>query len=117
MSGNFAKETYDVIVIGGGQAGLSMGFYLRRANFSYLILDAQETPGGAWLKAWDSLKLFSPAQWSALPGWLFPGKPERYPSRDEVISYFEQYEARYNLPVVRPVKVSSVKKSKENFTI
>lgn len=117
MSGNFAKETYDVIVIGGGQAGLSTGFYLRRTNLSYLILDAQETPGGAWLKAWDSLKLFSPAQWSSLPGWLFPGKPERYPSRNEVISYFEQYEARYNLPLVRSVKVSSVRKTGENFTI
>ena len=61
---------FDVIVIGGGQAGLSVGYYLRRTGLSYVILDGQPEPGGAWLHGWDSLQLFSPAQWSSLPGWL-----------------------------------------------
>jgi putative flavoprotein involved in K+ transport len=100
----------DVVVIGGGQAGLAAGFYLRRAGLSYVILDAQERPGGAWLRGWDSLRLFSPAQWSSLPGWLFPGAPGRYPTRDEVVSYLEQYERRYELPVRRPVRVSAVRR-------
>lgn len=103
-----ASNAYDVIVIGGGQAGLSLGFYLRRSGLRYVILDSQTKPGGAWLHGWDSLKLFSPAQWSSLPGWLFPGNPGRYPTRDEVISYLEQYEERYQLPIKRPVLVTSV---------
>lgn len=108
---------YDVVVIGGGQAGLSLGFYLRRSGLHYIILDSQEKAGGAWLRGWNSLKLFSPAQWSSLPGWLFPGKPDRYPDRDEVISYLQQYEDRYNLPIKRPVKVKEVKSQGENLII
>jgi cation diffusion facilitator CzcD-associated flavoprotein CzcO len=101
---------YDVVVIGGGQAGLSLGFYLRRTGLSYVILDAQPEPGGAWTKAWQSLTLFSPAQWSSLPGWLMPGGgTNKYPSQDEVISYLRQYEERYNLPIKRPVQVTAVK--------
>jgi hypothetical protein len=59
----------DVLVIGGGQAGLAAGYFLRRTDLSFAILDAAEAPGGAWRHAWDSLTLFSPAQWSSLPGW------------------------------------------------
>lgn len=107
----------DVVVIGGGQAGLAAGFYLRRTGLSYVILDAQERPGGAWLHGWDSLRLFSPAQWSSLPGWLFPGAPGRYPTRDEVISYLEQYERRYELPVRRPVRVSAVRREDDSLAV
>lgn len=106
------KDEYDVVVIGGGQAGLSLGFYLRRSGLSYVILDAQEKAGGG-LHGWNSLKLFSPAQWSSLPGWMFPGRHDRYPTRDEVISYLEQYEDRYKLPIVRHVKVSAVRRKNE----
>lgn len=112
-----ANTNYDVVVIGGGQAGLSVGYYLRRTNLSYVILDGQEQPGGAWLQGWDSLQLFSPAQWSSLPGWLFPGKPNRYPTRDEVVSYLTQYEERYKLPVLRPVSVKTVHRGGDGFTI
>lgn len=97
-------------VVGGGQAGLAVGYYLRRAELSYLILDGQDRPGGAWLHAWESLKLFSPAQWSSLPGWMFPGAPSRYPTRDEVLSYLGEYEKRYGLSVERPVKASAVRR-------
>lgn len=110
-------KSYDVVVIGGGQAGLSLGYYLRRSGLSYVILDDQSRAGGAWLNGWESLKLFSPAQWSSLPGWLFPGNPSRYPTRDEVVSYLEQYEERYKLPVERPVSVTSVKSSDEFLEI
>lgn len=94
-----------------------MGYYLRRTSLTYLILDAQERAGGAWLHAWDSLRLFSPAQWSSLPGWMFPGPPTRYPTRDEVISYLEQYERRYNLPVERPVRVSAVRREGDGLLV
>ena len=112
------ENKYDVVVIGGGQAGLSVGFYLRRANLSYVILDAQAEPGGAWQKAWKSLRLFSPAQWSSLPGWLMPGGgTDKYPTRDEVLSYLRQYEERYKLPVMRPVTVNAVRRSAENLIV
>lgn len=111
------ENEYDVAVIGGGQAALGVGFFMRRTDLSYVILDAQERAGGAWLGAWDSLRLFSPAQWSSLPGWLFPGRPGRYPTRDEVIDYLARYEERYKLPVVRPVKVSAVKKAERRLVL
>ena len=84
----------DVAVIGGGQAALALGFYLRRTGLSYLILDDQDAPGGAWRRAWDSLRLFSPAQWSSLPGFQLPRGTNEYPSRDEVVSYLAEYERR-----------------------
>lgn len=111
------RPAYDVVVIGGGQAALSVGFYLRRTGLDYVLLDAQARPGGAWLKAWDSLRLFSPAQWSSLPGWLFPGRPDRYPTRDEVIDYLARYEARYRLPALRPVTVEAVRRDGELFRL
>lgn len=111
------NTVHDVVVIGGGQAGISVGYYIRRTGLNYIILDGQSGPGGTWLRGWDSLQLFSPAQWSSLPGWLFPGKHDRYPTRDEVISYLTQYEERYQLPVVRPVQVKSVSRSGEEFDI
>ena len=100
----------DVIVIGGGQAGLATAWYLRRAGLSHVVLDAEEKPGGAWRHAWDSLRLFSPGSWSSLPGWPMPARPGvDYPTRDDVIEYFTAYEQRYQLPVERPVKVVAVK--------
>ncbi len=102
-------ETHDIIVIGGGQAGLSLGYYLRRAGADYLILDAEDGPGGAWRHGWESLRLFSPAGYSSLPGWLMPPPDHAgYPTRDDVLDYLTRYEARYDLPIRRPVRVRTV---------
>lgn len=98
----------DVVVIGGGQAGLATSYFLRRAAIDYVVLDDQSAPGGAWRHTWDSLHLFSPAQWSSLPGWLMPASQDDYPSRNEVIEYLTKYEERYRFPVLRPVHVQSV---------
>lgn len=98
----------DVVVIGGGQAGLATAYFLRRAGLDYIVLDDQSAPGGAWRHTWDSLHLFSPAQWSSLPGWQMPVSNGTYPSRDEVIAYLARYEDRYHIPVRRPVHVKSV---------
>lgn len=96
-------------VIGGGQAGLAVGYHLRRSGLSFGILDSEEGPGGAWRHGWDSLRAFSPAQWSSLPGWLMPGGTDHYPTRDEVLEYFRRYEERYELPIRRPVRVGAVR--------
>ncbi|WP_405275218.1 ArsO family NAD(P)H-dependent flavin-containing monooxygenase [Gaopeijia maritima] len=117
----------DVVVIGGGQAGLALGYHLRRAqrdtDFTYTLLDDQPGPGGAWRHGWDSLRLFSPAEWSSLPGWPLPraqagrhpdgGAPE-YPTRDDVLSYLSAFEARYELPVERPVAVTAVREGADD---
>ncbi len=98
----------DVIVIGGGQAGLAVGYHLRRTGLSWTILDAQPAPGGAWRHTWSSLRLFSPARFSSLPGRIMEGGPDHYPGRDEVLAYLAAYEAHYGFPVERPVQVQAV---------
>ncbi len=110
-------DTCDVVVIGGGQAGLCAAYFLRRAKISYVVLDAEEAPGGAWRHAWDSLRLFSPAGWSSIAGWPMPQKSEPYPSRDDVVEYLSQYEQRYGIPVERPVFVERVERSDQGFNV
>ncbi|AYB33972.1 ArsO family NAD(P)H-dependent flavin-containing monooxygenase [Chryseolinea soli] len=110
-------NTFDVVVIGGGQSGLAMGYYLRRTGLSYVILDNQKQPGGAWPHTWRSLRLFSPAQWSALPGMLLTGGGSEYPARNAVVEYLANYESKYNLQVRRPVSVTDVSKEGEVFKI
>ncbi|WP_019854389.1 ArsO family NAD(P)H-dependent flavin-containing monooxygenase [Actinopolyspora mortivallis] len=101
----------DVVVIGGGQAGLAAGYFLRRAGWDFVILDAQSEPGGAWRHMWPSLRLFSPAEHSPLPGWPMPRQPGLdYPTRAHVVDYLTRYERRYALPVHRPVHVEGVRR-------
>ncbi len=98
----------DIAIIGGGQAALSVAYYLRRSDYSFVMLDAEEAPGGAWQHGWNSLRLFSPSTWSSLSGWQMPPTQEAYPSRDQVIQYLASYESRYAFPVERPVLVTAV---------
>jgi len=106
---NRTTHDIDVAVIGGGQAALALGFYLRRSGLEYVILDDQASGGGSWRRGWKSLRAFSPAQWSSLPGWLLPHAGDNdYPSRDEVVTYLTQYESRYALNVVRGQRVITV---------
>ncbi|MFF4836621.1 ArsO family NAD(P)H-dependent flavin-containing monooxygenase [Streptomyces sp. NPDC001315] len=102
-------RTSQVVVIGGGQAGLAAGYHLRRLGLDFAILDAQTTPGGAWQHAWDSLHLFSPAAYSSLPGRLMPAQTgQTYPDAEHVVEYLTDYEKRYELPVERSVRVIGV---------
>jgi len=110
-------STKDVIVIGGGQSALAVSYYLRKTNLDYVILDQQAQAGGSWPHYWESLRLFSPAQWSSLPGVLMPGGSDYYPSRDDTIRYLEAYEARYQLPIERPVTVEEVQQEENEFVL
>lgn len=111
------QSTKDVIVIGGGQSALAVGYYLRKTALDYLILDQQEQAGGSWPHYWESLRLFSPAQWSSLPGVLMPGGADYYPGRDDTVRYLQQYEARYHLPIERPVTVQQVRREDDRFVL
>lgn len=103
----------DLVVVGGGQSGLAVSWYARRAGLDHVVLDASDGPGGAWPRTWDALRLFSPADHSSLPGWPMPvpaGGREAYPGRDHVVDYLSAYEERYDLPVRRPVRVTGLRR-------
>lgn len=108
---------HDVIIIGAGQAGLSVAYFLRRSNLSVLILDAEDAGGGAWRHGWDSLRLFSPASWSSIAGWPMPASGDQYPSRDHVIDYLRKYETRYEFKIERPVLVTGVEQMEQGFQV
>ncbi|MDZ5602915.1 ArsO family NAD(P)H-dependent flavin-containing monooxygenase [Pseudomonas sp. RP23018S] len=100
----------DVVVIGGGQSALTVAYFLKRSGLSFVLLDGEAAPGGAWQHGWDSLRLFSPSGWSSIAGWQMPAVSEETPSRDDVIAYLTQYERRYDFPIVRSTQVSHVEK-------
>ncbi|MFZ2315642.1 MAG: ArsO family NAD(P)H-dependent flavin-containing monooxygenase [Gammaproteobacteria bacterium] len=106
-----------VVIIGGGQAGLAVGYFLRRTDIGFVILDNQAEPGGAWLHAWRSLQLFSPSEYSSLPGWGFPKTKKSYPDREEVIEYLRAYEKRYEFPIKRSVSAQSVTRRNSGLLI
>ncbi|MEK8210379.1 NAD(P)/FAD-dependent oxidoreductase [Paenibacillus sp. FSL L8-0696] len=101
-------EILDTIVIGGGQAGLASGYHLQKAGLSFMILEASDQPTGSWPRYYDSLKLFSPARYSTLPGYPFPKDSNEYPLRDEVISYLRHYAEKFKLPQKTNSKVERI---------
>ncbi|MDQ3024544.1 MAG: ArsO family NAD(P)H-dependent flavin-containing monooxygenase [bacterium] len=107
----------DVVVIGGGQTGLATAYFLRRTGLSFVLLDGEDGPGGAWRHTWRSLRLFSPAAWSSIAGRKMPSRPDGYPTRDDVIDYLAEYEQRYRLPVERPVRVDAVRPEGERLMV
>src|SRR5215218_9533606 len=92
-------ERREVIVVGGGQAGLAIGYFLAQQGCNFTILEAAEEPAAAWRERWDSLKLFTPVRYNSLPGLPFPGDSDHYPGRDEVAAYLTDYVRHFDLPV------------------
>ena len=95
-----AVEQFETVVIGGGQAGLAVGYYLKQRERDFVILDANGRIGGSWrTRTWNSLRLFTPAVVDGLPGWPFPAASWSYPTALETADYLEAYAARFDLPV------------------
>jgi putative flavoprotein involved in K+ transport len=105
------------LVIGGGQAGLAAGYYLQRTGLSFAILEGAATVGGSWPHYYDSLRLFSPAGRSSLPGMPFPGKAQHYPARGEVVAYLRHYARHFALPVLTDIPVAQVERTAQGFHV
>lgn len=103
-----AGRPLDVLVIGGGQAGLALGHFLAPTGLRFQIVDAGDRAGHAWRSRWDSLRLFTPAQYANLPGLPFPAPPDTYPGKDDVAGYLELYAKEFELPIVSGVSVTSL---------
>jgi len=110
-------ERFEAIVIGAGQAGLAVGHYLAARGVDFVILSNESRVGDNWRKRWDSLRLFTPARYSGLPGMPFPAVPGHLADKDEVADYLERYAERFDLPVRLNSPVRSVTSDGEQFTI
>src|SRR5215211_7903709 len=107
----------EVVVVGGGQAGLAIGYVLAQQGRDFVILEAAEEPGAAWRARWDSLKLFTPVRYSSLPGLPFPGDPDSYPTRDQVVDYLTDYARRFDLPVEVGSPLRAIRKSNGGYLV
>ncbi len=117
MSFSREAEQVDTIVIGAGQAGLSVGYHLAQRGVPFLILEANQRVGDAWRHRWDSLRLFTPARFDGLDGMPFPAPPDSFPSKDEMADYLEAYVARFRLPVRTGISVTRLARDGDRYLI
>jgi putative flavoprotein involved in K+ transport len=110
-------ERVQTVVIGGGQAGLSVGYHLAREGRPFVILDANERIGDSWRNRWDSLRLFTPARFDALAGMPFPASPNDFPTKNQMGDYLEAYVERFRLPVRSGVRVESVSRRNGTYLV
>ncbi len=110
-------ETIETAIIGGGQAGLAVGYQLKRLGRPFVILDSNARVGDAWRQRWDSLMLFTPARFSALEGMPFPSGHGRFPTKDEMADYLEAYASHFDLPVRTNARVERLFRSGDQFEI
>jgi putative flavoprotein involved in K+ transport len=105
----------DTLVIGGGQAGLAVGYHLRGLGVPFVILEANPRIGDSWRNRWDSLRLFTPARFDGLPGMRFPGPRWAFPTKDEFADFLERYAERFELPVETGVRVDHLTRNGDRF--
>ena len=103
-------QRLDVVVVGGSQAGLTMGWHLAQQGLRFVVLEAGPEVGHVWRSRWDSLKLFTPAQYDALPGMAFPAPADTYPTKDPVADYLQAYAKAFDLPVRLNAKVTELRR-------
>jgi putative flavoprotein involved in K+ transport len=110
-------ERVETVVVGGGQAGLSVGYHLARRGLPFVILDANERIGDSWRSRWDALRLFTPARHDGLDGMSFPASRHSFPTKDEMADYLEAYAARFELPVRTGVRVDRLARNGGPFVV
>jgi putative flavoprotein involved in K+ transport len=106
-------QQLDVVVVGGSQAGLAMAWHLAQQGLRFVVLEAAPELGNTWRSRWDSLKLFTPAQYDALPGMAFPAPADTYPTKDPVADYLQAYAAAFDLPVRLNAKVTELRRQED----
>lgn len=112
-----SPESVDIVIIGGGQAGLALGYHLTRLQRDHVILEAGSRVGDAWRERWDSLRLFTPRKYDGLPGMPFPGDRLSFPTKDEQADYLEAYATRFALPVRTGIRVERVRWDGDRFLV
>ncbi|MGZ6593732.1 MAG: FAD-dependent oxidoreductase, partial [Gaiellaceae bacterium] len=117
MTTDRSTAKFDVVVVGAGQAGLAIGYFLARQGLRFVILDRADSIGAAWRERWHSLVLFTPRRYDSLPGLPFPGDADGDPSRDEVVAYLEHYAKTFTLPIQLDSAVNSVTKAGSTFVL
>ena len=111
------RERINTVVIGGGQAGLSVGYHLQRKGVQFVILDASARIGDAWRNRWDSLRLFTPARFSGLDGMRFPADGHSFPTKDAMGDYLETYARHFGLPVRSGMRVERLSRLGDRFLV
>lgn len=107
----------DVLVVGAGQAGLAVAYHLRQEGLRFLVVDAADQVGASWRNRWDSLTLFTPAQYNGLPGMPFPAPADTYPTRTQVADYLQAYAERFELPVLLDTAVTRLERDGDLFAV
>ncbi|MGH3041077.1 MAG: flavin-containing monooxygenase [Gaiellaceae bacterium] len=110
-------ERFETVIVGGGQAGLSVGYHLARRGRQFVILDAAEQVGDSWRRRWDSLRVYTPSRYSGLPGRPFPGPGFSYPGKDAVADYLEAYAAHFDLPLRTGVRVDALSRNGDGYVL
>lgn len=110
-------ERHDVVVVGAGQAGLSVGYHLKRKGIDHVILEGAPRIGDVWRNRWDSLRLFTPAKFDSLDGYRFPAHKDVFPTKDEMADYLERYAAKFELPVRLNAPVKRLHKANGRFRV
>lgn len=114
---NNLTRSYNTVVIGGGQAGLATGYFLKQHGEDFVILDKNERTGDSWRDRWDSLRLFTPARFDGLPGMPYPAPAYTFPTKDEMADYLEAYAARFELPVRTGTRVERLSRTDSRYVI
>ncbi len=117
MAHDHSPKSLHTVVIGGGQAGLSVGYYLARQGRPFVILDASRRVGDAWRQRWDSLRLFTPAAFDGLVGMKFPAAPFSFPTKDDMANYLESYARRFQLPIRNGIRVDRLTRVGSRYLI
>src|SRR4051794_22445361 len=107
----------DVIVVGAGQAGLAIAWHLAQRGLRFVVLETSDQLGDSWRRRWDSLRLFTPAQYDALPGMAFPGQPDTYPGKDAVANFLHDYAIAFDLPVRLGARVTELTRTGDEFEV
>src|ERR671915_1129290 len=111
------SEHFETVIIGGGQAGLATAYHLAQRDRSIVVLEGNDRIGDNWRNHYDSLRLYSPARFNALPGWAGPMEPWAYPTKDEIADYLEAYAERFELPVIAGVRVDRLRRDGDRYVV